>query len=580
MRGSVVVVGISVKSNHPRFIEMGSLDAVYGVKGNILSYRIDLRHKLLNIHKELKAPEIFLLQHKVDALIKQWDERTVDRQLKNLVNSGKAEAEAQTIAAIEKLETLSTILRHTLSVDDRVDWDSLKDFSVFSESSKFPEPLPKRTKHIEPYYVSPEISFWDGLLGRASRKREQAKAHFEEAKAKWLSDEAASEAKYRQLRTAWEERRDKFNVEYAQRKEAFERQQADQNKLVDELKAGVSKGELRSVIDHISIVLDRSDYGDLFEKSIDIDYQQESRTLLLEYRLPSPDEMPKVKAVRFISASGELKETFISERDQKANFDSVCYQVCLRTAHEIFEADEHDNIQHILFNGIAQFIDRATGQQVTSTIMSIMFDRETFMKIDLLRVDPKLCFKSLKGVSAASLAALAPIAPVMKFDKEDRRFIDAKAIVGNIEESTNLAAMDWEDFEHLVREVFEKEFDRRGGEVKITQSSSDGGVDAVAFDPDPITGGKIVIQAKRYTRTVGVAAVRDLYGTMQHERASRGILVTTTDYGPDAYQFSAEKPITLMTGANLLHLLERHGIAAKIDVREARHHMNLKESRS
>ena len=30
--------------------------------------------------------------------------------------------------------------------------------------------------------------------------------------------------------------------------------------------------------------------------------------------------------------------------------------------------------------------------------------------------------------------------------------------------------------------------------------------------PDPITGGKIVIQAKRYTRTVGVNAVRDLFG--------------------------------------------------------------------
>lgn len=44
--------------------------------------------------------------------------------------------------------------------------------------------------------------------------------------------------------------------------------------------------------------------------------------------------------------------------------------------------------------------------------------------------------------------------------------------------------------------------------MKVTQSSSDGGVDAIAFDPDPISGGKIVIQAKRYTRTVGVAAFR------------------------------------------------------------------------
>jgi len=41
-----------------------------------------------------------------------------------------------------------------------------------------------------------------------------------------------------------------------------------------------------------------------------------------------------------------------------------------------------------------------------------------------------------------------------------------------------------------------------------------------------------VLQAKRYTRTVDVAAVRDLYGTVVNEGANRGILVTTASYGP------------------------------------------------
>jgi hypothetical protein len=37
-------------------------------------------------------------------------------------------------------------------------------------------------------------------------------------------------------------------------------------------------------------------------------------------------------------------------------------------------------------------------------------------------------------------------------------------------------------FEHLIREIFEKEFSSNGGEVKVTQASRDGGVDAVAGD--------------------------------------------------------------------------------------------------
>ena len=122
----------------------------------------------------------------------------------------------------------------------------------------------------------------------------------------------------------------------------------------------------------------------------------------------------------------------------------------------------------------------------------------------------------------------------------------------------------------MIRELFEKEFQTNGGEVKVTQASRDGGVDAIAFDPDPIRGGKIVIQAKRYTNTVGVSAVRDLYGTVLNEGATKGILVSTADYGPDAYEFSKGKPLTLLNGSNLLHLLEKHGHHAKIDLREAK----------
>ena len=162
------------------------------------------------------------------------------------------------------------------------------------------------------------------------------------------------------------------------------------------------------------------------------------------------------------------------------------------------------------------------------------------------------------------------MAPILKLRRDDGRFVSEQNVSHHLDEGYNLAAMNWEDFEHLIREVFEKEFAGSGGEVKVTQASRDGGVDAIAFDPDPIRGGKIVIQAKRYTATVGVSAVRDLYGTVMNEGATKGILVTTSDYGPDAYDFASDKPLTLMNGANLLHLLEKHGHKAKIDLKEAR----------
>ena len=197
-----------------------------------------------------------------------------------------------------------------------------------------------------------------------------------------------------------------------------------------------------------------------------------------------------------------------------------------------------------------------------------------FEDLNLEAIDPRAWFKSAKGVSAAAIANTTPVAPIITVSREDSRFIDAYEVADQLDDSVNLAAIDWKDFENLIREIFEKEFSSNGGEVKITQASRDGGVDAVAFDPDPIRGGKIVIQAKRYTNVVGVSAVRDLYGTVMNEGATKGILVTTSNYGNDAYKFAQGKPLTLMNGANLLYLLERHGYKAKIDLKEARQQQN------
>ena len=74
----------------------------------------------------------------------------------------------------------------------------------------------------------------------------------------------------------------------------------------------------------------------------------------------------------------------------------------------------------------------------------------------------------------------------------------------------------------------------------------------------------MVIHAKRYPHTVGVSAVRDLYGTILNEGASKGLLVTTSGYGPDAFNFAKDKPIELIDGGGLLYLLNEIGVEARI----------------
>src|SRR5207244_5020288 len=132
--------------------------------------------------------------------------------------------------------------------------------------------------------------------------------------------------------------------------------------------------------------------------------------------------------------------------------------------------------------------------------------------------------RGLNGQVSPSPHELRPVRPIVDFNMVDHRFINTTDVLSALDARPNLADLSPGDFEALITNLFSK----MGLETRLTQASRDGGVDCVAFDPRPIFGGKVVIQAKRYKHTVGVSAVRDLFGTMPNETASKGILATTT----------------------------------------------------
>jgi len=364
------------------------------------------------------------------------------------------------------------------------------------------------------------------------------------------------------------EQKQKAIDSWEKEKEEFYKTQLDYNNQIKIIRKAYEGYNLNSVKEYSKLILDYSKYPYFVSKKFDIEYNQENKVLVLDYALPSIDVLPTLKDYKLIK--DEWKGYYISETQLQKNFEQTMFNITLRTLYELFYTDRIDAIDSICFNGWVNAINKSTGKRESNCILSIQVKKQEFLELDLRNVDPKTCFKSLKGVSSSKLSAITSIQPIIQITKTDKRFVDSHDVTDSIDNSTNLASMNWEDFEHLIREVFENEFKTNGGEVKVTQASRDGGVDAIAFDPDPIRGGKIVIQAKRYTNTVGVSAVRDLYGTVMNEGATKGILVTTSDYGSDSYEFAKGKPLTLLNGSNLLYLLEKHGHRAKIDIEEAR----------
>ena len=67
-------------------------------------------------------------------------------------------------------------------------------------------------------------------------------------------------------------------------------------------------------------------------------------------------------------------------------------------------------------------------------------------------------------------------------------------------------------------------------------------------------GKKAIVQCKRYTNTVGPDVVRELYGTLMHERAAHAFLVTSAVISDSAREWARRKPMTLIDGATLVQI--------------------------
>ncbi|MCM3439361.1 restriction endonuclease [Metabacillus halosaccharovorans] len=541
-------------------------------------YSVEIKHEGLHKFRVIKGNDRFVVEQKAYLQLKQWDEmwdkkQEAERKKRERENAAKEKAQKKAVAeqlshdALAEHNRIDNTLLHTLDVDDKIDWDSLIDYSVF------PEPKPVRPDELayssepEKKAYEPKFGFWDKFSSTSKQKKiDQSNKLFDEAVNNWKEEVERLRLIYEGEFKVFEE----LLKNWKEKKASFELEIKEKNDAIKKKKELYLASESDSIIEYCDMVLSNSDYPDYFPQEVDIDYNPNNKTLIIEYILPDISDLPTLKEVKYIISRDEYKESFFSEAAVRKMYDKLLYDITLRSLHELFEADVIDAIEAIVFNGRVNTINKATGKKENICILSVHTTKEEFLEINLEMVDSKTCFKNLKGIGSSKLFSLTPIAPIQNINREDSRFVDSYSVTGNVDEDTNLAAMDWQDFEHLIRELFEKEFNTSGGEVKITRASKDGGVDAVAFDPDPIRGGKIVIQAKRYTNVVGVSAVRDLYGTVMNEGATKGILVSTADFGPDAYNFAKDKPITLLNGNNLLHLFHKHGHKAKIDLKEAK----------
>lgn len=353
----------------------------------------------------------------------------------------------------------------------------------------------------------------------------------------------------------------------AKRKNALDALQAKafaHNRDIDQLKEGLASGESEAIVTFCEMVLDHSEYPAGFPSLYRIAHSIESKLLVVEMQLPTLDDViPKIEKYKYIKSTKKLSSVAKPEKVRHSLYTDSIAQAVLRCIYEVYTATNSTTVEVVALNGFVDTLDPATGHQIKPYLISLRVTRDEFDQIALRNVEPQACLARLRASVSRSPSELIPIKPIVDFNMFDPRFIKEQDVLSELDARPNLMELSPTEFESLITNLFQ----RMGLETKLTQASRDGGVDCVAFDSRPVLGGKVIVQAKRYKNTVGVSAVRDLFGTVHNEGASKGILVTTSGYGKAAFEFANGKPLELISGSNLLYMLKEHcGIEAKIEM--------------
>ncbi|WP_435974789.1 restriction endonuclease [Streptomyces sp. Qhu_M48] len=401
-----------------------------------------------------------------------------------------------------------------------------------------PVPLPDQRLY------QPQGGAWTAS-GRAQAERD-ARARFERD---WYAAQAAEARRVEQLAAY----RRQYDVWAAARLAEVRAH----NRGVAGTETALRAGDSETVVDFFSAVLFSSGgWPEGFPREVSAAYDRSGRALVLDWDLPGYDIVPEAKGVKYLSSTDQEKEVPRPVTQRRALYRDVLAQSVLLVVRELFAADRFGALEKVALNGYVGGVDPATGLAGRVCVASAVVERGVFERLNLQLVGAVECLTgALAGRLSSKPDERVAVAPMLSPDQ-----VGSDVVVQGDGEEPDLLAMDPIAFEGLVAELFRA----RGLQAVTTRRSNDGGVDVEALDPDPISGGSIIVQVKRYRNTVPPSAVRDLFGTVQGAGANKGVLVTTSKFGPGSYTFANGKPLTLISGTELVDLLHQHGLRGRL----------------
>ncbi|MGP3688909.1 restriction endonuclease [Streptomyces sp. IBSNAI002] len=421
--------------------------------------------------------------------------------------------------------------------------EQLEPFSPGTLAQQVPMPRIEQFQH--------QSSGW--TLGSANRAQAERESHARYTEA-WQAANAAEAQRQQQL------------ASYRQQYDQWAAQQLagirTHNDGLTELAGALRAGDSEAVVEYFSAALYTSTaWPEALPRQVAAAYGPGERELVLDWELPGYAVVPEARSVQYLPSTDQDKVKPRSVTERRALYRDLLAQSMLLVIRELYAADEFGVLDSVVVNGFVDCPDPATGREAQFVLASVSAPRSAFAGLRLEQVSAVDCLvEGLRGQLSARPDQLTAVRAGRRPDELGVGVVSHGGHADGGQDEPDLFEMDPIAFENLVAELFRA----MGMEALTTQRSGDGGVDIEANDPSPITGGRIVVQVKRYRNTVSPTAVRDLYGTVQDKGANKGVLVTTASFGPGSYTFANGKPLELVPGDRLVELLHQYGLRGRL----------------
>lgn len=311
------------------------------------------------------------------ALLVRREKELMDRMELNQFALGIASSKAESAKIMtdfvqENRRKIEEILEFTLNFDDRIDWNKL-----LIADRRFAFTYEKQPEKPE----MPEKSGAQKIFAMAYEKE------CREIEEKYKSDcNKYSVAKNKAL------------LEYVDSYKKFQKARRENNNEIRSLKCMFELSEKSAVEHYCSMVLTNSQYPQAMRLEKSLHFRPSESTLYVNFFFERMEKFPLVSEY-VLDECGEIAAVKMPAEQARDFYEKTLLTVCVRTFHEIYEADYTESVKNIVFRG--RIIDKKNNSVYQSRCVFIaQCTREDFLEIPLetATLDEILHTVSLKRV--------------------------------------------------------------------------------------------------------------------------------------------------------------------------------------